>query len=328
MPFYILSLTGGGYRGLFTAEILAKLEERAGRPIWECFDLIAGTSIGGIIAIGLAMGKTAKQIKEEFIARGEMIFPPEPLKKGRLKKFLELKARLDKPKYDGSALRAAVDEIVGKNVLRDARTRLLIPAVNMTSGTVQMFKTPHDPKVLDDQFLLAADVAMATSAAPFIFPLAKIKNSYFADGGLAANAPDACAIHEAIHYAGQHSQDIRVLSIGTTITNFGLPTSLGSEFGIKQWLTNQRLLNTVFCVQQQLVDFMVSHNLKERYLRIDEVPSTEHGSDIGLDLATKHSRETLQGLAQQAFKKIVNQSLIAELLRHKPSQETLSWIKS
>ncbi|AZO34026.1 MAG: hypothetical protein EOS76_06855 [Mesorhizobium sp.] len=74
MPFQILALSGGGYRGLFSTHIFSKLEEQAGRPIGECFDLIAGTSIGGIIAIGLALGKPAKEIRDVFEEKGEDIF--------------------------------------------------------------------------------------------------------------------------------------------------------------------------------------------------------------------------------------------------------------
>ena len=78
MTFQILSLSGGGYRGLFTAEILARLEEQADRPIGGCFDLIAGTSIGGIIAIGLGVGRTATDIRDAFLDNGEAIFPAQP----------------------------------------------------------------------------------------------------------------------------------------------------------------------------------------------------------------------------------------------------------
>src|SRR4051812_38725190 len=98
---------------------------------------------------------------------------------------------------------------------------------------------------------------MATSAAPLFFPLAKIDSSYFADGGLAANSPDACAVHEAVHFAGQARGNVNVLSIGTTSTGFGLPASLGSNFGGAKWLENERLVATVFGVQQQLVSYML-----------------------------------------------------------------------
>ncbi len=243
MRFQILSLSGGGYRGLFTIELLSLMEKQAGRPIGSCFDLIAGTSIGGIIAIGLTMGKTAEQIKAVFMRNGEDIFPARPAPRRPPLKYLDLYRSLTGgPRYDGKALRTTVEGVVGIDTLiGDARTRLIVPAVNMTAGKLQMFKTPHHPNLTVDQTRSAVDVAMATSAAPLYFPLAKVGNSMYADGGLAANSPDACAIHEAIYFCGQARDDLHVLSIGTTSAGFGLPSSLGSDFGALEWVTNNRL---------------------------------------------------------------------------------------
>lgn len=74
MTFQILSLSGGGYLGLYTASVLAKLEEQSGRRIVDMFDLLAGTSIGGIIALGLAAGTSAAEIRDAFLENGEAIF--------------------------------------------------------------------------------------------------------------------------------------------------------------------------------------------------------------------------------------------------------------
>ena len=76
-PFRILSIDGGGICGILPASILAELETRflGGRSVVECFDLIAGTSTGGIIALGLAHGLTAHEIKKFYIERGQKIFP-------------------------------------------------------------------------------------------------------------------------------------------------------------------------------------------------------------------------------------------------------------
>ncbi len=124
----------------------------------------------------------------------------------------------------------------------------------MTTGRVQMFKTPHHERLTEDGRRQAADVAMATSAAPLFFPLAKVGDGFYADGGLVANAPDACAIHEAIHFCVRELKTCGLISIGTTTTGFGLPTSLGVRFGAVNWIKNQRLLAAVFGAQQQIVD--------------------------------------------------------------------------
>ena len=106
---------------------------------------------------------------------------------------------------------------------------------------------------------------MATAAAPLYFPMAKIDNSNFIDGGVVANAPDMCAVHEAVHFLNQKIEDISVLSIGTTTSKFSLPSSLGRNFGQKLWLENNRLISTISS-QQQLVDFMLKHQLGPRYV--------------------------------------------------------------
>ena len=230
MAFRILALSGGGYRGLFTVNLLKRLEQQAERPIGECFDLIAGTSIGGLIAIGLALGKPAEEIEQVFLEKGEAIFPRRKPNTQIFSKWREYYGMLRKPKYDGVELRKAIESVVGIDTLiGDARTRLIIPAINMTKGSVQMFKTAHCRQFVVDKNRKAADVAMATSAAPFFFPLAQVGDAFYADGGLAANAPDLCAIHEATAFLEQQPKDIFLLSIGTTTTKFSLPSSLGTH---------------------------------------------------------------------------------------------------
>jgi len=309
-------LSGGGYRGLFTIEILARLEEKMGRPLHECFDLIAGTSIGGIIAIGLGMGKSAADIRASFLQHGETVFPPPA--KGKIRKATSFYRALSNPLYKAEALRAIVGEVVGEGTrIADSQTRLLVPAFNVTTGRVQIFKTPHYHTLTEDQHLAAVDVAMATSAAPLYFPLAKIGSAYFADGGLVANSPDACAIHEAIHFADERDmRRIRVLSIGTTDAPVGMPASLAGNWGIKSWITDFRLLSVFFAAQSQLVDFTVKHDLGDSYLRIDASLSKDHSVDVGLDVAGKDRRGTLIAAAETAYRQYVSHPRLAEMLRH------------
>lgn len=318
MAFQILALSGGGYRGLFTSAILTKLEEQAGRPLAECFDLIAGTSIGGVIALGLALGKSAGSIQAMFLDHGEEIFPRGEPPRSRLERYRALYCQWRRPKYDGTVLRDRIEAVVGKDTrLGDARTRLLIPSVNMTKGSVQMFKTAHHPNYMNDYKLSAADVAMATAAAPLYFPMARVENSNFIDGGVVANAPDMCAVHEAVHFLDQKMEDISVLSVGTTTSKFSLPSSLGRDFGQKLWLENGRLVSTILSSQQQLVDFMLKHQLGDRYVRFDEQPSPEQTADLGLDLATASRRQTLLGMADGCYQSLSNKAKVIEMLAYR-----------
>ncbi|UYO55184.1 CBASS cGAMP-activated phospholipase [Rhodopseudomonas palustris] len=321
MAFQILALSGGGYRGLFSTAILAKLEAQAGKPLHKCFDLIAGTSIGGIVALGLGLGKSADSIKQMFLDRGEAIFPKGEKPTGRYGKLKARWREWNGPKYDGTELRAAIAEMFETGArLGDAKTRLLISSVNMTKGSVQMFKTAHHPDFLNDHKLSVVDIAMATSAAPLFFPMARVENSNFIDGGIVANAPDLCAVHEATTFLGRQTDEISVLSIGTTTSKFSLPNSLGREFGQKHWLENDRLASTVMSSQQQMVQFMMGHLLKDRFVRFDEEPSAEQICDLGMDLASEARRTTLLGMADGCYQKLCNNQQTLRMLKHQAAE--------
>jgi patatin-like phospholipase/acyl hydrolase len=317
MLFQILALSGGGYLGLYTAEILARLEEKAGRPLGRCFDLVAGTSVGGLLALAIAAEKPMSRVRDLFEERGTEIFSG----RGRPKLWWsDLRRSLLKPKYDAVALRKATEEVLGADtLLRAATHRVLIPSVNMTKGSVQMFKTAHHPSFDMDHRRKMVDIAMATSAAPTYFPLAEIDGSYFADGGLVANAPDLCALHEAREFLGQSPDELRVLSIGTTTTGFSLPRSIGRDLGSLNWTARGRLFSTIVSAQQQMVDFMLKHQLGDRYLRIDARPGEEQQSDLALDVANDAATGTLKGLAEGSFQQFVGDPRLIAMLAHQPS---------
>lgn len=126
----ILSIDGGGIRGTFPAAFLASLEEDLEHPIGRYFDLIAGTSTGGIIAIGLALGMRAKEILELYEHEGPKIFCQEAAGAGAVAERLARKAKWYAwgPKYDSDPLKVALEKVLGKKRLGEAMTRLMIPA--------------------------------------------------------------------------------------------------------------------------------------------------------------------------------------------------------
>src|SRR5262249_17747432 len=111
MPFQILSLSGGGYLGLYTISILADIEERVGAPLATRFDLIAGTSVGGIIAIGIANEVPAARIKQAFERNGTEIFSARHPPKTTAGKFFDVLRCVFKPKYQPGALRRTIVDI-------------------------------------------------------------------------------------------------------------------------------------------------------------------------------------------------------------------------
>jgi predicted acylesterase/phospholipase RssA len=317
VSFQILAQSGGGFLGLYTAEILTRLEEQANRPLGQCFDLISGTSAGGLLALALlAFEIPMAKVRDLFIDRGTQIFSER--RRARYW-WADVHRSLLRPKYDGTELRKAIEDVLGvETLLGHAKHRLVIPAVNMTKGSVQMFKTAHHPNFVRDHLRRAADIALATSAAPTFFPLAEIDHAYFADGGLVANAPDMCALHEACIFLDTNPADVSILSVGTTTTGFSLPRSIGRHLGSLNWTARGRLFSTIVSSQQQLVDFMLRHQLGERYLRIDARPGEEQQTDMAMDVADKSAQGTLLGLAEGSYQQYSTYPKLLSMLAHTP----------
>jgi uncharacterized protein len=317
--FHALALTGGGYRGLFSAQALASIEESTQKPIGQNFDLICGTSIGGIIAIAAAFEVPMSKVVEVFETHGALIFPLErTAPTGEFSKKLDLWRHLGKPRYLTSPLRTAIEALIPPGtLLGDAIHPLAIPAVNLTQGSPQVFKTRHKAEWQRDSKLKIVDVALATSAAPTFFELAEIGGDRYADGGLFANAPDQIALHEAEHYFGVPSTAVHILSIGTTTKSYSVAHSAGREFGIAKWMDDARLLSVMISAQQQFVGQVIAHRLGDRYLRIDREPSHEQAAEMGLDISTESARSTLISLARKAVTDIVNTTL-TPFLSHTP----------
>ena len=307
--FQILCLTGGGYLGLYTAKILAALESVGKRPLGQSFDLICGTSIGGILALGLAYEVPAASIVAEFEKRGEQIFPT-----GRSC----LLRRVFSPAYSAAPLRSVVESLLGKGrILGEAMHPVLVPAVSLTKGSAQIFKTPHHARFQMDWKLNPVDIAMATSAAPTIFPLARIGDNLYADGGLFANAPDLMAVHEArTFFDGVDLNDINILSVGTTSQSFTFGHAGGTNMGIVGWARQFRLLRVIMSSQQKLVDDMVRHMLGDRYCRVDAAQSPQQSSELGLDKANLSAIQTLGAMAANSVQEVISDPRIAEFLAH------------
>jgi len=317
-PFQALALTGGGYRGLFTARVLQEIEDHINEPIGRRFDLTYGTSIGGIIALAVAFEVPMKTVVDTFVAYGETIFPPKEKPKGKLGKGWDLFEHRNKPRYKSSVLREVITKLIDKDAtLNDVKHAVAIPAVNVTEGRPQVFKSRHKAEWTRDWKFKAVDVALATSAAPTFFELAEVGGNLYADGGLFANAPDLLALHEAEHYFSVPPEAIRILSIGTTTKSYSVSFSAGREFGIADWMQDERLFSVTISSQQQLVDQLMLHKLGSRYLRLDHEPSNEQAFDLGLDVASDVARKTLLALAAKATSDILGTAL-QPFLKHMP----------
>lgn len=232
----ILCIDGGGILGTFPAAFLAQLERHLNHPIGSYFDLIAGTSTGGIIAIGLAMGLPAADLLNLYEKRGPEIFGQN---NGALTNLLLGKLRVlrsaYRPKYDSDNLRTVLTDVLGERRLGNARTRLLIPAWNPVARTVYIYKTAHHPRLKNDYKEFAVDAALATSAAPTYFKQHLTKHDVgLIDGGVWANNPTALAVVEAVTLLGWPRDSLHVLSLGCLDEVYAIPKWAGiGNLGLK-----------------------------------------------------------------------------------------------
>jgi hypothetical protein len=186
-PTYrILSLDGGGIRGVFPAAFLAKLQENLEHPIASYFDLITGTSTGGIIAIGLGLGMSAADILRLYEEQGPAIFDQQH---GPMTTWVRQKSRallhLFGSKYSSDNLEAALKGVLGSRKLGESKTRLVIPAWHPMLERVYIYKTAHHPRLETDYKQPAIDAAMATAAAPtFLKPHMTSESVELVDGGV------------------------------------------------------------------------------------------------------------------------------------------------
>ena len=231
--FKILCIDGGGMRGVIPAKVLALVEEaleHQGRHkrLCDCFDLICGTSTGSIIATGLALGMSARNILRLYRACARDIFPPL----SPVKKLLRLVSK--KPLYErqalSTALRTAFDQAAQATpaTLGHAHTRLCIPTYDLTLARTRLLRNYASGEAQADRYIAAADAALASSAAPGYFnsysiefdvpagqTVEKRRYAKLIDNGAAANTPLLTAYFEAVETLGVPPQELAICSLGT-----------------------------------------------------------------------------------------------------------------
>lgn len=312
----LLCLNGGGARGLFTISVLAEIERiiasRTGNQnikSGDYFDLITGTSIGGILALGLAAGKSARELEAVFFERAPKIFPSRP-------GWLNLVRTLFAPIYESRPLQDTVETMIGNDMtFNDLTRRVMIPTVNLSTGKPQFFKTPHNPGFNRDGPLKLVDAAMATSAAPTYFAphYCDDLKAYFADGGLVANNPSYIGLLEVFRdmrsdFPDASYKTVHILNIGTLGEEYTVsPRALGAKwwngyFGL--WGGGKRLVLTTMTANQLLHKSMLMRDLwtnsaTDNYVYLDDTIPNEAASDITLDNASQSSLRNLASRGKQ-----------------------------
>jgi patatin-like phospholipase/acyl hydrolase len=250
--FQVLALDGGGVRGIFTAALLAGIEADTGRPALDHFDLVVGTSTGGIIALGLGAGLAPREILDFYVAERESIFSGPPIWTGV--------RRLFRAKYRPNGLEAALKRILGERLLGESRIPLVVPAYNLGENAVYLFKTAHHPRLKRDYRVPMWAVAMATSAAPTYFPAFRlpIDEVRLVDGGVWANNPAMVGVTEAVSMFGRGLDEIRVLSVGTTTGLRPRPSRLDNG-GLVRWVRGTNVVEVLMAGQSAGAFAQVQH---------------------------------------------------------------------
>jgi len=299
----VLSIDGGGIRGIIPAMLLAEIEGRTGRRIAEMFDLVAGTSTGGILALGLTKpGQdsepeySAKKLIELYETEGGKIFSIPVWHR------IHSGWGLAEEKYPSTGIDEVALEYFGDVRLAQALKEVLIPAYEIEKRGPWFFKRWEalDSKKGFNPFM--REVARATSAAPTYFEPIQLKvgslgNRAFIDGGVHSNNPAMCAYVEArkIH---PEEKEFLVVSLGTGEPTREMPYEEVKGWGLALWA--QPILNVVFDGVSDTVDYQLRELLSteegdaRRYYRFQTV------LDIGKDDMDDASATNIHALKEKA----------------------------
>lgn len=267
----VLSIDGGGIRGIIPALVLQDIEQSIGKPIAKAFDLIAGSSTGAILALGLAVEDsdgtplhTAGQLVQLYEQDGRRIF-----RSPTWRRMLHL-GRVFGEKYPSSALKRVLNETFGPATLQDCVTDVLIPSYEIERGRPFFFRSRKASLQAASRDVPLVEVALAASAAPTYFAPARLGGAEdddhltFVDGGVFANNPAMCAFVEARYT--HPGKECLVVSMGTGRWRRSMLSEHLRGWGAARWA--RFILGVVFDGTSSAVDYQLDHLLPhDRYFR-------------------------------------------------------------
>ncbi len=269
--YRVLSLDGGGLRGLITVRLLQQLNKTASTKGWlDKVDLVAGTSTGGILALGIASNKTLEDIANVYLKEGPKIFDDS---------FWDNLRDLGKSvgaDYSNKGLKKALSNTFGSKTLASLSKKVVIPTFDLDNESPDSKKRTWKPKIFhnfagndsDAKFLLS-DVALYTSSAPTYFPSA----DGYIDGGVFANNPSMIALVQAISQRNKIKEranidEIVLLSVGTGVS-LSYIKGQTLDWGYAQWV--KPLINILMDGVAGISDYQTAQLLGERYQRLQIV---------------------------------------------------------
>lgn len=332
--FRVLSLDGGGIRGIFPAVILNEIEKELklrGIERWQIYqnvDLIFGTSTGGILALALSLGIPAEEIKDLYFKNAKKIF-------GNKKGFYKC---IHHSSHDRTNLKSLLENVFKKYhhcpipKLKDCKVPVGVSIYDLSIGKPSVLKSLYHQRFTRDPNLPLLDAALSTSSAPTYFDpysgnmykdlkgdVLQFKNKV--DGGVWANNPSLIALIEAQKAFNKELNEINILSIGTGERIF-LEPSKEKKFGIWYWINNKRkrIIELFMQGQSQQVENILSllKNGIDRqetdnfaYLRLNTLFRSE-AENIEMDETDNNTLKKLEKRALEVY--IENRAEIYKLL--------------
>jgi uncharacterized protein len=263
-PYRILSLDGGGIRGVLTASLLERIEDK--QPgFLSMVDLFAGTSTGGILALGLAGGMSAAEVRDLYVKLGNVVFADSLF--DNIKDLGNLRGA----QYSTGPLKKELKKIFGDQLLSDLPKNVVISSFELDNLSEIPGKRHWKPKFFhnfpgedSDGHESVVDVALRTSAAPTYFP----GYQRYIDGGVVANNPSLCALAQALNETGgnQKISNIRMLAVGTGYSpNF--IDQQDCDWGLLQWAPH--LVSIMMEGAVGLAHYQSMQLLGSRYYRVN-----------------------------------------------------------
>jgi uncharacterized protein len=294
--YRILSIDGGGIRGIIPAVVLTEIEQRSGKRIFELFDMIAGTSTGGILSLALSLpgGEggarwAARDLVTLYVENGPVIF-----QRSLWHRIRSAGSILDE-KYGAAGLESVLKKYFGEAKLSQALVEVLVTAYDIEGRDPFFFKRRKALSAADDDYLMW-EVARSTSSAPTYFEPYRLKTTsvvdYYplVDGGVFATNPSMCAYADARRF--EPKADLVLVSLGTGQLERPIPYEDAKDWGMLEWA--RPILDVVFDGVADTTDYELRQVLEEgRYFRLQT--SLDYGSDA-LDDA---SRTNLRALVQK-----------------------------
>ena len=274
----VLSIDGGGIRGLIPALVLAEIEQRTSRRIAELVDMIAGTSTGGILACALGKPEPlpAAEIASIYVEEGPKIFD-----RSLLKQITSLGGYLDE-RYSSSGLEKALERYLGDTAMSAATLPLVLTTYDTEARAIHLLRSEGEHSGAS-----MVDAAHATSAAPTYFEPVRLDGATLIDGGVFAVNPALVA------YAELRGKLDLLLSLGTGEHTRPLPYEKIKDWGQLEWA--RPVLDVVFDGGQDAVDMQLRALLPDGYVRLQT--QLEKASD-DLDDASADNLERLREEAE------------------------------